>query len=259
MPAAKAPKPPGVARLFKQALADYRRWFRILASVALFPALIFALLSPLEATPEGLLLRAYSSILGLVMNLALIWTIITLHAGATVKVKQAYYEGTASLVRFTLVSVVLGLQLLPLVLGGVLFGAATTNVSTAVTLPEQLLILLLWLILALPSAYWLTRNAFGPLIVASSKLSPLAALSRSRKLVKTRFWSVSGRLFGLLIALSVFSVVPMVAVLLVLPPGWGQFGLIAWQLLVTVTLLPISYLYLFRLFLALQDHSTSNA
>jgi hypothetical protein len=246
---------PTAWRLLLQAFSSYASNIRILVGVAIIGAGLFALMAPLSmSSPRALVLRAYGSVVGVFMNLALIWTVARLCNGKPTTIRQAYYTGTASAARFVLVALVLAIQFLPFFLGGILFSAAASNSTQVVSVGEQLLVMAVWVLLSLPTAYWHTRYIFAPLIVATTARPPVIALRLSRLLVQGRFWAVWRRLIALLIALSLLSVIPMTVIIQTVPPPWLNLALALWQLVVTLTLLPITFLYLYKLYQALSTN-----
>lgn len=238
-----------VSELLKTSWGNYRRNAKLLAAIALVVALPGGLLTLAGVDP---VISAYISLATVLMNLALIWTIDQLRQGHSVTVKRAYYEGTATVVQFMLTSVFLLLLLLPLALGGLLFNSAAGGASSAsIGTPERLLVAILWLILAVPSLFWLVRRLFALLIVVEDKTTPLAAIRRSRELVKGRSWPVFGRLAALAAVVVVVILIPTVLLIVAASATILNFGLAALQLAVSLTVLPWSYIYLHKLYRSL--------
>lgn len=231
--------------LAKDSLRDYWTNRRSLVGVTLAAALPLGFLSLLSEDPG---IRVYGSFAAIIMNLALVWVIVRTQKGYIVGVKEAYYDGTAAMVRFLLVALVLVLQLLPFVVGATIFSAAVTDVTVSVGLPERLLVGLLWLILAIPTARWATKYCFALLLVSQPGVTPLQALRSSKQRVQGKSWKVFGRLTSL-VAMSVLLIfIPTAIFYLFLPGTLLLIGLAVLQLLVTVTVLPVFYLFLYRLY-----------
>src|SRR5665213_851515 len=70
---------------------------------------------------------AYQLSLVLIASLAVIWALRQVLAGASLRIRDAYYRGMYPLIPFILVLVVIGLQLIPLLIGSTLYSVVTTN------------------------------------------------------------------------------------------------------------------------------------
>lgn len=189
----------------------------------------------------------FTTMASILMNLALIWAIIELAENRPITIKDAYYKGTAAFVQFMLVALLLVLMLLPLIFGMAIVGLGILPASAQ--LPERILLGLLAILLCAPTVYWLTRNVFALFIVCESQTSPLAAIRRSKQLVKGRFLAVFGRLAaaaGILVLLGAIStVLPIVARI------ESKTVVAGLQLLTGLAGLPFLNLYLHRLYRSL--------
>lgn len=238
-------KTPGFWGLFTGSCRDFWTERRSLMLVAMVAALPVGLISLLSQDP-GIL--AYGSLAAVIMNLALIWTVVRLQKGHMVTLKEAYYEGTSALVRFLLVALVLVASLLPFIIGATIFSSAVSDTTVTVGLAEKLLVGVLWLILALPTLRWLTRYCFALLLVSQPGVTPIQALKTSRQRVKGRSWSIFGRLASLTALSIVIIFIPTIAVYVLIPPAFSPFILAVLQLVVTLTVLPLYYVFLYRLY-----------
>ncbi|HSX48235.1 MAG TPA: hypothetical protein VLF41_01895 [Candidatus Nanoarchaeia archaeon] len=238
-------KAPAFWGLLTGSLRDFWHERRSLMLVAVVVALPVGLISLLSQDP-GIL--AYGSLAAVVMNLALIWTVVRLGKGQAVKLKEAYYEGTSALVRFLLVALVLVASLLPFVIGATVFSSAVSDVTVQVSLAEKLLVGLLWLILSIPTVRWLTRYSFSLLLASQPGTTPIQALRLSKQRAQGHGWAIFGRLLGLTLFLVAVIFIPTIAIYILIPPVFSSFVLAVLQLVVTLTILPIFYVFLYRLY-----------
>jgi hypothetical protein len=240
---------PAIPTLFTQTLQDLwgakLTFLKVLLSVALPTGLITLLVG------EDSVVASYVSLATMFLNLALIWTVVEVKAGRPVTIKSAYYFGTAGIVRFLLTALIIALQLIPFTLGAAIYTNGVSGSTTSVTIPEKVLLGLVWLLLAWPSVYWVTRSIFSIYPIVEDLLPPVAALKASAARVKGRFFPVLGRLMVLLVVMVVVLAVPSFFLLGLEGVGrhWASFGL---QLVSTVLFLPFSSLYLYNLYRALK-------
>lgn len=241
-------KLPGTWVLLRQSVRFLRQHFWRLVAVVAVVAVPTSLLDLAIGTEGETQLRAYFSLAALLMNLALLWTIIKLDQGESVGLSRAYYLGTASFVRFMLVALVLALQLLPFIIGTSIYAIGVAGAGGSVALVEKLLLAGLGLALTAPTLFWLTRYLFALFIIPTSPKSPIEALRTSRAAVKGRGFGVFRRLglFGLL-AVVVLALPSVGLILLAQGGGW----LVGLQLTTTLLFLPLTNIYLYKLFRAL--------
>lgn len=160
---------------------------------------------------------AYQLFLGLITSLAVIWALRQVLAGGKLRIRDAYYRGMYPLVPFIVVLVIVGLQLIPLLIGSLLYGIVTTN-GIAVYFVEKLLWVLLYAALALLSLYMLSSSLFALYIVTLPDMTPLKALRSARELVKMRRWTVLRKILGLPVILLVVAAIIMVPIIIWLTP-----------------------------------------
>ena len=243
------PKPQRRFDLLRTTGRDLRQNWRILVSVVAIVAVPIAILTTVangDAT-----VATYASIATLIMNLALIWAVVQAKAGKPIRLKQAYFEGTVSFVRFVLMAMVLALQFIPFTIGIIIYVLGTSGATVTVTGPEQLLLGLLAIILALPTVFWLTRYAFSPYALVEDDLEPIAALRRSKAVTAGNFWLVLRQLFVLMALLIIIVIIP--SLITAVTGGVGGTWLVGvLQLLVTLILLPFLNLYLYNLYASLK-------
>jgi hypothetical protein len=112
---------------------------------------------------------------------------------------------------------VVGLQLIPLLVGSTLYAVVTTN-GIAVTVIEKLIWLFVFGVLALWTLYMLSSSLFALYIVTLPDMTPLKALRSARELVRHRRWTVLRKILWLPLALLLIAAVLMVPIIIWLTP-----------------------------------------
>lgn len=176
---------------------------------------------------------AYQLILFVIASLAVIWALRQLLAEAKVRVKDAYYQGMYPFVPFVLVLAVIGLQLIPLLVGSGLYQIVVGN-GIAIRPVERLFWALLYFVLAMSSLYMLSSSVFALYIVTLQDMTPVKALRSARDLVRGRRWTVLRKVLYLPLLLLVVASAIMLPVILWLTPLaqavfflWTMFALVA--------------------------------
>lgn len=190
---------------------------------------------------------AYQLILSIITSLAVIWALRQLLAGKKIHIRDAYYRGMYPLVPFTLVILVIGLQLLPFIVGSSLYNLVVAN-GIAVGFLERAVWLTVFLLTMAWSVYMISASLFALYIVTLPDMTPLKALRSARDLVKGQRWAVILRLAFLPLVLLVVSAAIMVPVIILFSflAKWVFF------LLTTLTLVAI-HAYLYTLYRELLD------
>ncbi len=240
-----------IAHLTKTALADFWRWRWKLVGLTAIIAVPLAVLSNLGLSQDPAF-NVYSAFLSMIMNIALIWMVAQLKSGKHVSIRDAYYRGTGSLVRFILVLFVLTMMVVPFLLGYSVYVAGVTGATLAPTITEKLLLGSIWLILSLPTAWLLTRFFLALYAVVIRDVDPIRALKISNQLVKGKTGQVVGRLLLLGLLSLVILTLPAVVLLAGVKNTAVAITLVAAQALTIVVILPFSSLFLCELFLALD-------
>jgi hypothetical protein len=160
---------------------------------------------------------AYQVLLLILVSLAVIWTLRQLLAGHRPRIRDAYYRGMYPLVPFVLVLIIIGLQLLPLVLGTAIYGQVLAN-GIAVNGIEKLLWFSFFALLALWSLYMVTASLFALYIVTLPDMTPLSALRSARELVKYRRWTVLLKVLYLPVLLVIVGMVIVLPVIAIAAP-----------------------------------------
>lgn len=167
---------------------------------------------------------AYQLFLALITSLAIIWALRQLLAGSKLRIRDAYYRGMYPLIPFILVLMVVGLQLLPLLIGSAIY-SQVINGGIAVYSVEKLVWALLFGLLALLSLYMISSSLFALYIVTLPDMTPLKALRSARELVRHRRWTVLRKILCLPIILLIGAAIIMVPIIIWLTPlaQWAFF------------------------------------
>lgn len=160
---------------------------------------------------------AYQIFLILIVSLAIIWALRQVLAGTNVRVRDAYYKGVYPLVPLVLVLVVIGLQLLPLIIGTTIYNLVVSNGITAHGW-EQLAWAIGAIVLAAVSLYWVCSSLFAGYIVTLPDMTPMKALRSARELVRYRRVQVIRKILWLPLALFVVAAIIMLPIILWLTP-----------------------------------------
>jgi hypothetical protein len=155
---------------------------------------------------------AYQTFLGLIASLAVIWALRQGMAGSKLQAKDAYYRGMYPLIPFILVLAVIGLQLLPMLVGLSVYSIVVSN-GIAVG-AAQFAWLLFCGLLVLLSLYMISSSLFALYIVTLPDMTPLKALRSARELVRYRRWTVLRKVLWLPILLLVVAAVIMLPIII---------------------------------------------
>ncbi|HEY5441981.1 MAG TPA: hypothetical protein VIJ68_00410 [Candidatus Saccharimonadales bacterium] len=185
---------------------------------------------------------AYQLFLGLLASLAVIWALRQVLSGAQPRIRDAYYRGMFPLVPFTLVLLVIGLQLLPLLAGSLLYSVVITN-GIAVHFAEKFFWALLYGALAILSLYMISGSVFALYIATLPDMTPVKALRSAKELVRGRRWSVLRKILSLPVILLLVPAIVMVPIIIWLTPltRWVFF-------LLTISALTAVHAYLYTLY-----------
>jgi len=193
---------------------------------------VFALLIGSAGNKSSPAAGTYQLFLTVIVSLAIIWALRQVLAGAKLRIRDAFYRGMYPLVPFILVLLVVSLQLLPLLIGSLVYGLVTTN-GIAAYFIEKLLWALLYILLALLSLYMISSSLFAVYIVTLPDMTPLKALRSARELVRHRRWTVLRKILWLPLFLLVVAAVIMVPIIIWLTPvaQWAFFALTMFSLI----------------------------
>lgn len=235
---------PKTFELIKKSISDAWRFRRTLAPIILVVMTPVAVLTLVTSSDQTL--GTYGSFATLIMNIAVISTVIKLNTGSSsVTLSEAYYGGTSRFVAFMGVVGLLGLQLIPLVIGGLIYVSGSTGATVGLGPVEIALLGGIWLLFAVPSLRWITRSVFALYLVQDTNLRPIAAVRQSGTLVKGRSWSVFGRILAGTVLMMVVLIVPSLAIS-TLPEAasWlSRIATILLQVLSALVLVPFASVY----------------
>jgi hypothetical protein len=184
----------------------------------------------------------YQSLLIVLTSLALIWAIRKTVANDTASVKEAFYRGTAQFVPLILVICVIGLQLIPLLIGGVAYGAIQ-NGGLAVTSLEKIIVVAVLVLLILGSLYLLSSSLFAIYIVTLPGMTPMKALRGARELTRKKRWLLVRKIVFLPFALLMISAVIIIPTILIVSvvAGWLFFAM-------SIIALAVMHAYMYLLY-----------
>jgi len=187
---------------------------------------IFALLVSSSNSASSDVAGAYQTFLILITSLALVWTFRQLRLGKQVRARDGFYAGTYPLIPIILILLVIGLQLIPMLIGGWLFTTVVQN-GIAVSAPEQILWAILFFMLAVLSLYMLCSSLFALYIATLPGMTPMKALRSARELVRYRRSSVVRKLLFLPLLLLIVGCVIMLPCIWLVPvlAQWMFFAL----------------------------------
>lgn len=188
-------------------------------------------------TAAGGVAGAYQTMLLLMLSLTLIYALRHVYAGHKIIIRDAFYNGMQPLVKYLLVMLTIGLQLVPAVVGGFLFVVLSTILQHTY---EHVIMAIILLLLIAASVYMLISSVFALYIVTLPDMTPVQALRSAREIVRYRRAKVLLMLLFLPLALLVISAVIMVPVSLLLTPITTY---IFFALTLTGVLVTHSYLY----------------
>lgn len=202
---------PKTFALLKKSIIDVWRLKASLFPIVLLimiPVVALSLITSSEQT-----LGSYGSFATLIMNVAVIYTVIKLKTGSkNVGLGEAYYAGTARFVAFMCVVGLLGLQMIPLLIGGLIYLSGSTGATVGLGSVEMALLGGMWLLFALPTFRWLTRSVLALYGLFDAKTGPIAAVRQSSALVRGKSWRVFGWILAGSALMIIVLIVPSLAI-----------------------------------------------
>ena len=202
----------------------------------------FGLLLSASTQGSSEVAQVYQTFLLIIASLALIWLFRQQQAGNSVTMKMAFYRGMYPLVPFILVLCVVGLQLLPALIGNFLYTTVIQG-GLAVNGLEQTLWLLFFLSTLLLSFYMIASSAMALYIVTLPEMTPMAALREARNLVRHRRFAVLRKVLAIALVVFAFIFVIVLPIIFIAPTlaEWMFFS-------ITVLSIPLVNGYLFSLY-----------
>lgn len=187
--------------------------------------------------------RVIAVIVGLLMWLTTVWLLRAYLAGKKPRLRDALYSAGSPIVATFLILVVLLIQLIPLALAALAFGAA----SSTGLIYEGVEAMVFWVVeilLLVVSMYWFASTFFALVVVTLPGMYPMQALKTGGDLVIGRRL----RIFLRFIWLFVFTFIGWVAVMLpvILFDTWlkGVWEAVSWLPLVPICFLIVASLSL---------------
>lgn len=173
---------------------------------------LFGYLAATNSSSSGGAAGAYQLFLGLIISLAVIWAARQILADEVITLRDTLYKAMYPLIPFMLILIVIGIQLLPALIGNLLYSTVLTN-GLAVTAIEKVLWLMLFLLFVTLSLYMLASSLFALYIVTLPDMTPMRALRSARQLVLHRRLNVLLRILVapvVLLSLALILFVPLV-------------------------------------------------
>lgn len=203
---------------------------------------VFAVMLSSSGNASSQTAGAYQLLLTLIGSLAIIWALRQTLMGKDVKIKEPFYKGMYPLIPFILVLLVVGLQLLPMLIGASIYSIVVSN-GIAVLFVEHLLWAIIYGLLALLSLYMISSSLFALYIVTLPNMTPMKSLRSARELVRYRRWTVLRKIICLPIILLIVAAIIMVPIIVWLTPlaQWTFFVL-------TMTALLAVHAYMYTLY-----------
>jgi hypothetical protein len=184
----------------------------------------------------------YQLFVVLIVSLATIWALRAVKAGESFRLRDTFYKGMAPLIPFLLVLCVIGLQLIPFLLGATIYAIATSY-GIAANFMQILPWLILLILMAVWSFYMIISSIFALYISTLPDMTPLKALRSARELVRYRRWSLLRKLLFLPLALLIITVIIMIPIIWLVPV------LAQWVfLLLSFIALILAHIYLYTLY-----------
>ncbi|HUD11016.1 MAG TPA: hypothetical protein VMS08_01275 [Candidatus Saccharimonadia bacterium] len=198
---------------------------------------------------------AYLSFAAIIMNAALIWSIVRVSKdGRPPSLSEAYYDGSAVLVKYIIVTFLVVLLLIPAAMGGALYAISVATVSASgVAGAELWLIGFVSLVIASPSAVLLVRFGMAAIAVIADDVKPLEAMRRTRRYTLGRFWKVTGRFLVLGLVLLALSIPITLVTALLTIIHLGSISTTFFEIATTLVALPVANIYTYRLYRNLSE------
>lgn len=202
----------------------------------------FGLLINASAQGSSEIAQVYQMFLLIIASLALVWLFRQQQAGNKATMKMAFYRGMYPLIPFILVLIVIGLQMIPALIGNFLFTTVIDG-GLAINGLEQVMWLLFFVTTLLLSLYMISSSSIALYIVTLPEMTPMVALRQARELVRYRRFSILLRAAAL--ALVIFAILFVI----VLPIIFIAPTLAEWMFfLITVISIPLVHGYMFSLY-----------
>jgi hypothetical protein len=184
----------------------------------------------------------YQAILLIICSLAFIWALRTVLAKQKARVRDSFYQGMYPLIPFLSVFLLMGVQLLPLAIGGSLYSKVVSG-GIAIHFWEKAFFLAIFIGLGYWSLRMITASIFALYIVTLPDMTPLRAYRSARQLVYGRRLLIWRKLLYLPVILFLLATVIEFPLIYFLTPVavWSFFVL-------SMVVLPVVHGYLYNLY-----------
>lgn len=250
---------PKTLPLIKQSFVEiwhYKATLFPIILLIMIPVVILNLITNSDQT-----LGTYGSFATLIMNVAVINAVVKLKTGTSkIDIAEAYYVGTARLVAFMCVIALLGLQMIPLLIGALIYLSGSTGATVGLGPVEMVLLGGIWLIFAIPTLRWLTRSVFALYFVQAANMRPIAAVKQSSLLVRRNGWRVFGKVLAGTVLMFAILILPSLAIS-TLPESASWLAKIATsllQIMSALVLVPFASVYGYNIVEALGGKPTAS-
>ncbi len=157
----------------------------------------------------------FQGVLFVVISLVLIYSFRKLYNGSKLGLKEAYYNSTYPLIPYTLVLILVTIELIPMTLGLYLYSTVISG-GIAVGTIERLIWIAITLALVLVSVYFISSSIFALFIISLEHMTPMKALRSARNLVRKRRTSIALKIlfvpFFILISISIIMLIIILSV-----------------------------------------------
>lgn len=233
---------PGTHKLILQSLRLIKSSVKPFVKIAVVSAVVNLLLQ-LLLTPDASSL--YQGLWFLFTSCALIWAVRHVKdKQVKLTLRAAYYEGTAPVLKFFLVTCVVAIATLPFSFGIFIF-LTVSRLALGSLLPI-VLSGLAWALLSVATIVLLSRWTFALPIVTLPQMRPIESLRISWALTKGRTRQIVVRLGIVLLYIIILAV--LTVVLLSLISTSNTAGLALLGLMTNIFIIPFFYVYLFQLY-----------
>lgn len=191
----------------------------------------------------------YQTLITIVFMLAFIWMFRETHEHKLkkiqIKLRQPFYEGMTPIIPFILTLMLIGLQLLPMMIGVGIFSLVQVN-GLAVTGIETFLWAVFAILLSILTFYLISASMFGLIIVTLPGGTPVGAYKSAKSVVAFRRWAIMRKLLVYLLVVGLIYAGVMFASIVILPV------LTEWILaLLSAFILPLSIGCVYKLYRSL--------
>lgn len=187
----------------------------------------------------------YGGLFFIVFSLVIIWALRRIFADKKFRLRDAFYRSQTPLIPYSLILILVAIQLLPFGLGGLLYSVVQAN-NIAASGAETLVFVGIWVGLGLLSGWWLANSVLSTYAVTLPGMYPMAALKATKQLVKHRRWLVLRKILFLIAGLGLLFLITLLFTVTIAP------GLNLWLIdLFSVLAVPLIHIYLYHLYRAL--------